>query len=65
MYKQSRNLKDEILEILARNKTMNIKEISETLGVSRITAEKYLGILEAEKKIEHEFFGIAKLYSVK
>ena len=55
--------KDEILDYLLDNPSgVTITDISNGLNTSRITAGKYVGILEAEKRILNKKIGAYKLY---
>ncbi len=53
-----------ILGLLKKN-PMTIDNVSKNLKMSRITASKYLAVMEAKKMIAHEEVGRAKLYSVR
>jgi uncharacterized membrane protein len=41
---------------------MMIEDISKNIGISRVTASKYLAILEAVGKVKHREVGRAKLF---
>jgi predicted transcriptional regulator len=57
------NINKKILKLLGRrNYGLTIEEISNSLGINRGTASKYLAILEAEKKIIVREVGKAKLH---
>ena len=43
---------------------MTIEEVSKKLKIHRITATKYLSVLEAKRKIKHRDIGRAKLFSL-
>ena len=53
-----------ILKIL-KKKPMTIDNVAKNLRISRITASKYLAVMEAKEMIAYEEVGRAKLYSVK
>lgn len=58
--------KDKILEYLKKNKgIINIKQISKNLQMSYPTAQRYIGILEAEGKIQVNNLGNTKLIEIK
>jgi len=59
--------KEEILEALEKaGRDQSIQEIADLTHISRDTVSKYIGILEAEGKIEMtREIGRAKLYSSK
>jgi len=46
------NVKEKILEVLQNYEEMFTSEIAKKLKISTTTASKYLGILEAEGKVE-------------
>lgn len=53
----------QILEFLANNpRGSTISQISKEVGISRVTASKYLKILVAEEKVEQREVGRAKLH---
>ncbi|MBI2971521.1 MAG: winged helix-turn-helix transcriptional regulator [Candidatus Aenigmarchaeota archaeon] len=52
-----------ILEML-RKRALNIEGVAGATGMSRITASKYLAILEAKGLVHHSEEGRSKLYSV-
>lgn len=52
-----------ILDALKKG-DMTIQDVSTALKIHRITATKYLSILEARKQISCRMVGRAKLYSV-
>jgi len=56
--------KEEVLEVLKRaDRDLSIQEITDRTHLSRDTVSKYVGILEAEGKIEMtREIGRAKLY---
>lgn len=55
--------KRRILEFLANHpRGSTISEISEEIGISRLTASKYLKVLVAEDKIHQREVGRAKLH---
>lgn len=59
-------MKEKIKKILANNpKGLTQKEISEKLGVSNITAAKFLAYLEGAKEVDVRSVGKAKLYYLK
>ena len=53
-----------ILDALKKG-DMTIQNVSIALNIHRITATKYLSILEAKKQIRCRMIGRAKLYAVK
>ena len=56
---------DLILDILKNAKhDLMILEIAERAGINRITASKYLAVLEAKGYIKHRAVGKAKLFSL-
>lgn len=56
---------DKILDLLGVNpRGLNIREISEIIGASRISAAKYLDVLAAEGRIEVRMMGKAKMFYV-
>lgn len=59
------DIEKEILNTLKKNNGMMIEEISQNIGVSRVTASKYLAILEALGMVTHKEFGRAKLFFIK
>ena len=56
-------VKERVLELLREvyPQDLHISEIARRLCVSRNTVAKYVGILEAESRIECRFVGKAKL----
>ncbi|MDY6773708.1 MAG: winged helix-turn-helix domain-containing protein, partial [Candidatus Nanohaloarchaea archaeon] len=53
----------DILELLASNpRGLTISDVSEEVGVSRVTASKYLQALTSEGKVEERKVGQAKLH---
>ncbi len=58
--------KEEILETLDKFEFgLTTKQVSKAVGVSKITALKYLAVLEAEEKIVIREIGKARLYYLK
>jgi len=56
---------DLILDILKNAEhSLMILEIAEKAGINRITASKYLAVLEAKGYIKHRAVGKAKLFSL-
>jgi PAS domain S-box-containing protein len=56
---------EKILDLLRENpRGLNIREIAELIGASRISAAKYLDVLAAEGKIEVRAMGKAKIFYV-
>lgn len=56
---------EKILEILKDNpRGLNIREITEFIGVSRVSSAKYLDVLVAEGKIEVRTMGKAKVFYI-
>ena len=59
-------LEENILVILRKaDAGLTIEEVSERLSIHRITASKYLAVLEARNLINHRPIGKAKLFWVK
>jgi len=55
-----------IINILKKSRNdMSIQQIATAAKINRITASKYLAILEAKGIIKHRNIGKAKLFSVK
>ncbi len=52
-----------ILELLKKS-PRNIEDVSGSMGINRITASKYLAVLEAKGFVTHAEEGRAKIYSV-
>ncbi len=52
-----------ILELL-RKEPMTIDSVAKRLKINRITASKYLAIMEAKGLLMHEEVGRAKMYSL-
>jgi predicted transcriptional regulator len=50
--KKIKENKDKILKLIAERGKMHIKEIADNIDMSPATTSKYLGILEAEKKVK-------------
>jgi len=59
--------KEQLILNFLRNQKFDasINEIAEKCSINRITASKYLAVLEAKGIITHRSVGKAKLYSVK
>ena len=58
-------LEELILEILRRSDvSLTILEIAERAGIHRVTASKYLAVLEAKGFVKRRDVGKAKLYSI-
>jgi PAS domain S-box-containing protein len=54
---------DIILDLIRQNpRGLNIREIAELTGVSRISAAKYLDVLAAEEKVEVRVMGKARVF---
>lgn len=58
--------KQKVYETISKNqRDISIQEVADISGISRDTVSKYIGILEAEKKIRlSRIVGKAKLYEV-
>ena len=55
-----------IINILKKSKSdLSIQQIADEIKVNRITASKYLAILEAKGIVTHRNIGKAKLFSVR
>ena len=54
---------DEILKELEKN-NLTIKQISSRTGINRMTAAKYLAVLEAKGLVKYREEGRAKLFSL-
>jgi predicted transcriptional regulator len=60
---ERRNFSDEILNFLLINPSgVSITDIAKGINTSRITASKYIGILEAKKKVTTKQIGAYTLY---
>jgi response regulator of citrate/malate metabolism len=54
-----------ILDILRKSDiSLTIEEIAAKVKINRITASKYLAIMEAKGLVKHRSVGKAKLYSI-
>ncbi len=53
-----------ILDVLESNNDIPINQIAKACNVNRITASKYLAVLEAKRLAQSRVIGKAKLYSV-
>jgi len=56
---------DKILDILKNSDGVTIQEIANQASINRITAAKYLAVMEAKDIVKFRRVGKAKLYSVK
>ncbi len=61
------NHKDQLILDFLKNRKFDasISEISRACAINRITASKYLAVLEARGLVQSRSVGKAKLYSVK
>jgi len=56
----------DIINILKKSKNdLSIQQIADEIKVNRITASKYLAVMEAKGIIRHRVVGKAKLFSVR
>ncbi|MEM7819683.1 MAG: HTH domain-containing protein [Candidatus Aenigmatarchaeota archaeon] len=63
--KSTKSMEKLILNILRNSDlSLTIEEIAEKVKIHRITASKYLAILEAKGFVKHRDVGKAKLYSL-
>ncbi|MBI2675597.1 MAG: hypothetical protein HYX24_04010 [Candidatus Aenigmarchaeota archaeon] len=63
MAKEKKGLKEKISMLLTRHRYgLSIDEIARMVGISRITASKYLAVMEAEKRLSVRAIGNTKLH---
>ena len=55
-------IQEKIINVLSIECTIN--DVAREAGVNRITASKYLAVMEAEGTIKHRNIGAAKLFSL-
>jgi len=61
-----KEIKDSIIKVLEDNSSgLTISNIAKLTGINRLTASKYLAILEAEKIIECRKIGVSKICCLK
>jgi len=59
------SVEEKILQILRNEKLgLTINDISKRAGINRVTASKYLAVLEAKNLIKHRNVGKAKLFFI-
>lgn len=56
------NTEESIIDAI-KGKELMIEEIAEAVGINRITAAKYLAVLEAKGLLKRRNIGKAKLFS--
>lgn len=56
------SMQKKIMSVLSNECTIN--DVAKEVGISRITASKYLAVMEAEGTIKHRNIGAAKLFSL-
>jgi predicted ArsR family transcriptional regulator len=56
---------ERILNILKNSEGVTIQEIADQASINRITAAKYLAVMEAKDVVKYRRVGKAKLYTVK
>ncbi|MBI5060918.1 MAG: hypothetical protein HZB67_01245 [Candidatus Aenigmarchaeota archaeon] len=61
---KERSIEQSIIQEVKKQPS-TIEDVSRHVGVHRITASKYLAVLEAKHILEHRMVGKAKLYSIK
>jgi len=56
-------IQEKIIFVLSNECTIN--DVAKEIGINRITASKYLAVMEAEGTIKHRNIGTAKLFSLR
>jgi len=57
-----KNIEEKILDLINNSDGLTIGDVARILNIHRITASKYLAVLEAKNKIRYRAVGKAKLY---
>ncbi len=66
MKKQTNEVEEKILVALKKSDFgLTIEQVSNEIGINRITASKYLAVMEVKGILECRIIGRAKLYSRK
>jgi len=57
-----KSIEEKILEAVKKSDGLTIEEVSKKVNIHRITASKYLAVLDAKNLVKYRTVGKAKMY---